>query len=156
MTDACTTNACTIAPPELRGIGGWLIFPMLGTIFAPVLFMHEFFYHVDVLANNPGLSLQWKIFIRAEIIAAGLLAAGWIFAAFMLFQHKQIYPKLFVGLLTASVVVSLTDILVAAQWFGVATEDVYVQNVLRPLIFLVIWGPYMFVSMRVKNTFVYP
>ena len=77
-------------------------------------------------------------------------------SCFEMFQHKRIYPTLFVGLLTASVVVSLTDILVAAQWFGVATDDVYVQNVLRPLIFLVIWGPYMFVSMRVRNTFVYP
>jgi Protein of unknown function (DUF2569) len=150
------TNACAIAPPELRGIGGWLFFPMLGTILAPVLFMHEFFYHVDVLANNPDISLQWKIFVRAEIIAAGLMAAGWIFAAFMLFQHKRIYPTLFVGLLIASFVLSLTDIVVAAQWFGAATEDPYVRNTLRPLILLVIWGPYMFRSERVKNTFVYP
>ena len=128
------TNACAIAPIEPRGIGGWLILPMLGTILAPIAFMHEFFYHVDVLANNADLSLQWKIFVRAEIIAAGVMAAGWIFAAFMLFQHKRIYPTLFVGLLVASIVLSLTDILVAAQWFGVATEDADVQNTLRPLV----------------------
>ena len=150
------TNACAVAPIEPRGIGGWLILPMIGTIFAPIMSMHEFFYHVDVLANNADLSLQWKIFIRAEIIAAGLMAAGWIYAAFMLFQHKQIYPTLFVGLLAASFLLSLTDILVAAQWFGVATEDFYVRNTLRPLFFLVIFGPYMFRSRRVKNTFVYP
>jgi len=150
------TNACVAAPIEPRGIGGWLFLPMLGTILAPVLFMRELFYHVDVLANNADLSLQWKIFIRAEIIAAGLMAAGWIFASFKLFQHKRTYPALFVGLLTASFVLSLTDILVAAQWFGVATEDVYVRNTLRPLFFLVIWGPYMYASRRARNTFVYP
>jgi hypothetical protein len=157
-TNACTTDTCTatIAPPELRGIGGWLFFPMLGTLLAPVLFMHEFFYHIDVLANNPEVAPQWKIFIRAELIAAGALAAGWIFAAFKLFQHKRIYPKLFVGLLAASFAVSLVDVTVAAQWFGVATEDLHVRNVLRPLIFLVIWGPYMYASQRAKNTFVYP
>src|SRR5262245_57157168 len=117
------TYTCAIAPPERRGIGGWLIFPMLGTILAPVLFMHELFYQIDVLANNPDVSLQWKVFIRAEAVAAGLLAAAWVFVAFKLFQHKRLYPTLFVGLLTASFVVALADVAVAAQWFGVATED---------------------------------
>lgn len=150
------TNAYAVAPVERRGIGGWLIFPMLGTVFAPIVSMHEFFHHIDVLAINADLSLPWKILIRTEIVAAGAMAAGWIYAAFMLFQHKAIYPGLFVGLLAASFALSLAHILVAAQWFGMPTEDYYVRNTLRSLFFLVIFGSYMFGSQRVKNTFVYP
>ena len=71
-----------------------------------------------------------------------------------LFQHKRSYPKLYVSLLVITLVGVVIDVAVAAAFFDAPVETDDIRQIARTAIALAIWGPYMFKSKRVKNTFV--
>ena len=149
MTDAATV------PQEPKGIGGWLILPMLGTIISPLLTMAGLAESIDAFVKyGDKQTATWKYFVIGEIIFMLAIIAGWIVAAFKLFQHKRIYPSLFVFMLASTLVYNLADTVVVAAMFNQPFDPTAVRDIARPLISLIIWGPYMYLSKRVKNTFV--
>ena len=151
MTDSA------IAPSEgPKGIGGWLILPMLGTILSPMINAFGIFQNIDALFKySQKLSTTWTYFVIGETIVALAMFVAWIIAAFMLFQHRRPFPILFVSLLAATLVWNLIDVAGVVALFGSKLVDPStIRDIVRPLIALLIWGPYMSVSKRVKNTFV--
>jgi small-conductance mechanosensitive channel len=138
------------------GIGGWLVLPMLGTIISPILTAVALFQNIDVFMRlGDKQTVIWKYFVIGEMIVMAALIAGWIVTALKLFQHKRVYPKLFVLMLAATFVYNLLDTITAMQMFNQAFDASAVRDVGRPIVALIVWGPYMYLSKRVKNTFVY-
>jgi uncharacterized protein DUF2569 len=140
-----------------KGIGGWLIFPMLGTVVAPWMVGHHFLLDVTAL-NLPGTAspgiVVWTV---CEGLFNLALLAAWIVAVVLLFQHKKAYPKLFVALCAVCLVGPLVDISIGAQAFNAQYTADHIRSAVQgPLLWLIIGVPYMLTSKRVRNTFVQP
>jgi Protein of unknown function (DUF2569) len=149
MTDASTTQA------EPQGIGGWLVLPMLGTIISPLVSAIGLFQNIDALVKYRDVQTAvWSYVVIGEIVFTLAIIAGWIFAAVMLFKHKRIFPALFVFMLGAVLVLNLADIVAVKAILNQDPDAQSIRDVIRPFVSLVIWGPYMYLSKRVKNTFV--
>jgi hypothetical protein len=75
--------------------------------------------------------------------------AGWIVAIVFLFKHKRAFPKLFIGL---TIAILLFNLVVAFSDTPLSDDDI--MGIARPLVNLAIWGTYLLVSKRSRNTFV--
>ena len=149
MTDGSTTQ------PEPNGIAGWLVLPMLGTILSPVMSAFGLYQNIDALIKySSQQTAAWSYVVTAETIFTIAIIVGWIVALFMLFQHKRIYPKLFVFMLAATFVLNLGDIVAVSVILNEDPDTQSIRDIVRSLLSLAIWGPYMYLSKRVKNTFV--
>lgn len=143
--------------PGPKGIGGWLIFPMLATIVAPWMVAYSLL--IDVTALNlphtasPSL-VAWTI---CEALCNFALLAAWIVAVVLSFKHKKAYPKLFIALCAVAFLGRLAGVSIGAQVFNIQYTADHIQSAVQgPLLSLVIWVPYMLLSKRVRNTFVRP
>ena len=142
------------ATAEPKGIGGWLILPVIGTLLSPFMTAYAAFQDAVVLLNNSALSPGLAAFIVVELLYNLSLVIAWIFAAVLLFRHKRLYPRLFVSLLVITLVGTILDLVVAATVFDINIDSNDVRSTVRSVVGLAIWGPYMHKSVRVKNTFV--
>jgi Protein of unknown function (DUF2569) len=141
------------AVAEPKGIGGWLILPVIITLLSPFMTAYAAVQDVAVLLNA-SLSTALAVFIVVEFLYNFGLMSAWIFAAVLLFRHKRFYPRLFVALLVITLVGTVLDLAVAATAFDVTIDSSDIRSAGRSAILLSIWGPYMHKSVRVKNTFV--
>jgi hypothetical protein len=141
------------AVPELKGIAGWLILPVVGTLLSPLISVYAAFQYAVVLLNS-SLSTVLAAFIVVEFFFNFSLAIAWTFAAVLLFRHKRLYPRLFVALLVIMLIGKVLDFMVTATIFDVKLDSSDVRSAMLSVILLAIWGPYMHKSVRVKNTFV--
>jgi hypothetical protein len=142
------------AEAEPKGIGGWLILPVIGTLLSPLIAGYAAFQDAVVLLNNSALSSGLAAFIVVELLYNLALVIAWIFAAVLLFRHKRLYPRLFVALLVITLVGTILDLVVAATVFDINIDSNDVRSTVRSVVGLAIWAPYMHKSVRVKNTFV--
>jgi hypothetical protein len=142
------------AGAELKGIGGWLILPVIGTLLSPLIPGYAAFQDAVVLLKNTALSTGLAAFIVIELLYNLSLVIAGIFAAVLLFRHKRWYPRLFVALLVITLIGTVLDSVVAAAFFDIKLDSSDVRSAIRSMIGLAIWGPYMHKSVRVKNTFV--
>ena len=141
------------AVAELKGIGGWLILPVIGTLLSPLITAYAAFQDAVVLLNS-SVSTSLAAFIVVEFLYNFGLVIAWIFAAALLFRHKRLYPRLFVALLVITLIGTVLDLAVAVTVFDIKLDSSDVRSAVRSVILLTIWGPYMHKSVRVKNTFV--
>jgi len=146
----------TTAQVEPKGIAGWLILPALGTFLSPLVAAYGALEIVSDLSNTSISTLPPGIvpFVVAEAIFNLGLMAGGIVAIVRMLKHKRSYPRLYVNLLIVTVVGSLGDLAIAAALLDSQFGPEQVKPLIRAAIALAIWGPYMFKSKRVRNTFV--
>src|SRR5215813_14068891 len=151
MTDVSTTAASPTATDGPKGIGGRLILPAIGTVISP--FLMAFWTWQSLIALTAPVNTSLLVFIAVEALFNLALLIGWIVAVFLLFKHKRAYPQFYAALLAVSVVGGLIDIGVVSLFdFEIDPNDI--RGIVRTVIGLAIWGPYMFKSKRVRNTFV--
>jgi hypothetical protein len=141
------------AVAEPKGIGGWLILPVIGTLLSPLVTAYAAYQDVVVLLNA-SVSTSLAVFIAVEFLYNFGLVIAWIFAAVLLFRHKRLYPRFFVALLVVTLIGTVLDLAVATMAFDIKLDSSDVRSTVRSVIGLAIWGPYMYKSVRVKNTFV--
>src|SRR3954453_17432059 len=141
----------TVAGP--KGIAGLLILPVIATLVSPLMTGYAAFQNVAVFVNGPSLSSALTVFIFVEVLFNFSLMAAWIFAAIMLFRHKRLYPRLFVALIVITLIGTVLDLAVAALAFDATIDGKDLAGVVRAVFQLAIWGPYMYMSKRIKNTF---
>jgi len=151
MTDVSTTAASPTATEGPKGIGGWLVLPVIGTVVSPFLMTFWTWQSVAALSAPIGTSLL--VFVAIEALFNLALLIGWIVANVLLFKHKRAYPKFLVALLVVTLLGTVIDIFVG-KLFDLAIEAEDIRGLVRSVIGLAIWGPYMFKSKRVRNTFV--
>src|ERR1700704_5617988 len=130
------------AVTEPKGIGGWLILPVIGTLLSPLITAHAAFQDAVVLLNN-SVSTALAAFIVVEFLYNCGLVIAWIFAAVLLFRHKRLYPRLFVALLVITLIGTVLDLVVAAMAYDVTIDSNDIRSAGRSAILLAIWGPYM-------------
>ena len=146
------TNATEALHTEPKGIGGWLIFPTLGTLISPLLVLRVVTELAPAFERDLPTGLQ--IFLIAEIIFNSCMIIGWIVAAVLLFKHKRSFPSLFITMLIVSFVGPLVDALIAVSIFEAQLAPDDYRSLSRGLVSLLIWAPYMAKSKRVRNTFI--
>jgi hypothetical protein len=144
------------AVAEPKGIGGWLILPVIITLASPLMAAYAaFMASQDIVAVlNPSLSTSLATFIVVKCLYNFGLVIAWIFAAVLLFRHKRFYPRFFVALLVVMLIGTILDFVVAATVFDIKLDSGDVRAAVRSTAGLAIWGPYMHKSVRVQNTFV--
>jgi hypothetical protein len=146
------TNAADSPPTEPKGIGGWLILPMLWTLLSPLLAIRGIVEIVS--AFDKDFTSGLKILLVSEIAFNLCLIVGWIATAVLLFKHNRSFPLLFITMLVVSFAGPLVDAFVAVWIFEVQLRPAdYGYLGLGPFI-LLIGAPYMTRSKRVRNTFI--
>jgi Protein of unknown function (DUF2569) len=137
----------TVQKDGPRGIAGWLILPTIATITTPLFFLKDVLDGVTALDKAGSIANSAALNFAYALVADIGICAGWIVANFFLFQHKRAFPKLYIALMIAGVVYGL------AFMSSPPTQD-DINGIVRPLINVLIWGPYLVLSKRVANTFV--
>jgi Protein of unknown function (DUF2569) len=146
------TNATDSPPTEPKGIGGWLILPMLWTLLSPMLAIRGIMEIVS--AFDRDLTSGLKILLISEIIFNLCLVIGWIFTTVWLFKHKRSFPLLFITMLVVSFAGPLVDAFVAIWIFEVQLGPSDYRYLGLGLIIMLIGTLYVTRSKRVRNTFI--
>jgi hypothetical protein len=150
-----------------KGIGGWLLLPLLGLVVSPIRVIHQLATELmpvmrgDVwsVLTNPASSTYhplWASTIVLELAgSAGIVLFGfWVLAAFL--TKSSTTPKLFILWIAASAALQALDIMLISQIPSVASQlgagDF--RGLLHTAIGAAIWIPYFLKSKRVANTFV--
>jgi hypothetical protein len=150
------TNEAVAEPAGPKGIRGWLILPALATFASIALNVYAAFQSIQTLqALTTKEALPGIVpFIWVELFCQLAIMAGWIYVAVLLLKHKRRFPATFVALLVVTIVFNILDITVAVKFFSASVEPDDIKTLVRGVVALAIWAPYMTWSKRVRNTFV--
>ena len=154
---------------EPRGIGGWLLLPVIGLFVFPIRLVVSLFtdympifqtgaWSVLTAPGSPRYHALWGPLLAGEIIFNLAFLALDIWLLVLLFSKDWRFPKVFVGFAVLNLVFILLDSILGNQIPAVAAAsgDGSAKEIGRGLIMVAVWVPYMLVSQRVKNTFVKP
>lgn len=155
------------APPVRegpQGIRGWLVLPMLGLIFTPVLCVIQVndVNIVSIAENWRAFTFPQQALLLVELLMGGILnlTAPALLLLFM-FKRWEIFPGWYMIWAAAMPLYALLDPWLAQLTFPNAfptLADAYdretVRTISRSISSAVIWIPYMMRSARVANTFV--
>lgn len=148
---------------ELKGIGGWLILPVLGLCLSPFLQLWVLWDDLSSLGGLEHLQLQRSAFLIFETaVLLSLYVAAPIYLITQLLQKKARFPRLYQLLLAANLGwailhPALAFVLFRENSFSGAAEfydSEPMRAIVRGAVFAAIWIPYMSVSVRVRNTFI--
>lgn len=158
MSNANSTEAA--AGPV--GIGGWLILPVIGLFLTPIQGLAQMGDYSGLIKNMQYLTAAQGGFVWLEIVANLVIVVAMpIFLLVQLFQRKALFPKAYVVWAVANIAFEFLDLIVAQVLFGEIFERSdtklidgdTLKSILRSLILVVVWVPYMLNSVRVRNTF---
>lgn len=152
---------------RLEGLGGLLMLVGLGIVFSPILMIVQTYpVYSEMFSNGswevlttPGSRAYnpfWAPILICEITINIALFITWLFVAFLFFSKKKIFPRVYIGVLLFTLVFLLVDafsiklVLPNEPVFDPDTS----KNIIRSLVVTLVWVPYMFMSKRVKATFV--
>jgi ABC-type multidrug transport system permease subunit len=151
---------------NLEGIGGWLILVAIGIVVAPIrliIVMTETYRDIfstgawEVLTNPSSESYNDLLgpIIIGEIAINIAIIIFLFYMAYLFFCKKSGFPKLFIGIAVFTLVFIIADAFVVK--LVIPSEPVFdpdtVRELVRSLVAVVVWVPYMIVSKRVKATF---
>jgi hypothetical protein len=140
---------------DLRGIGGWLIFTVIGLAVAPLLTAHGAYVDLRILYGNQyqaGLTARPALagIVLFEAATNTILLATQIVLNVLFYRTRKIFPAWMIAFLAANFFVTLIDHLWVMR-FSPGTSWSMVE---RTFVSALIWIPYFVRSRRVKLTFV--
>ncbi|MEX0396021.1 DUF2569 domain-containing protein, partial [Providencia rettgeri] len=148
---------------ELKGIGGWLILPMLGIILSLIILPFSIYeqnaqvieYWIELTDPQSSSFIPlFKELIYFEVLGNVILYATLLFLSYVFFTKKKLTIKIYIFFQIFSLVLTVTDIILASILLDLEVEASDIKDIFRALIACAIWIPYFLVSRRVKNTFV--
>ncbi|MEX0422649.1 DUF2569 domain-containing protein [Providencia rettgeri] len=148
---------------ELEGIGGWLILPMLGIILSLIILPFSIYeqnaqvieYWIELTDPQSSSFIPlFKELIYFEVLGNVILYATLLFLSYVFFTKKKLTIKIYIFFQIFSLVLTVTDIILASILLDLEVEASDIKDIFRALIACAIWIPYFLVSRRVKNTFV--
>lgn len=155
---------------KLKGLGGWLIIFTIGILTSiPIMLMDlievlSAYYENWSTITTPGsaaYSPWWAPTIIFEVTGNFILLSGAIYSAYLYFNKKSLFPRIYIGLLLYSALLTVLDNIMLLIVFNTMTHSIAdwerffpLRDILRTFIIAAIWIPYMLVSKRVKATFV--
>jgi hypothetical protein len=152
MSDNTDIDPLVSAPsaPECRGISGWLILIALNVLGAPIFYSVQIFNLIQERQTDLATDVASTVMYAVAFTLVGLMLAGWVTAAVLMFTHKRAFVKLWFVL----TIPWIAYLFVKAYVFhGTRMQDDLAAP--QALAILLIWVPYMLMSERVKNTFVH-
>jgi hypothetical protein len=167
MSEQTKTEEKTVEEKKLEGLGGWLILVAISIIFSPIRIVTQIFplysgIFTDgtwQILTTPGAEAYnplWAPILIGELGINSLLILAWGFVAFLFFKKKASFPKWYIGILLFQFTFIIADAFSVKSLMP--NEPVFdpetTKEVMRTLVAMLIWIPYMLVSKRVKATFV--
>jgi hypothetical protein len=156
-----------IKPDSLRGIRGWLIFPLLGLIINPFrvsffLYKHLWpifskgFWEVLTTPESKAYHPLWAPVLILEMTGNLAIIALGIVALWYFLRKSRLAPRLLISWLGLILVVVWADHFLANLIPAVAKQShtESIKEIARAVLGAAIWIPYFLVSKRVKATFV--
>ncbi len=152
---------------EFSGLGGWLILVGIGVLVAPFKtgailinsFLPIFSHGMWAILTDPTSNAYhplWGPYILSEVITnIGLFVAS-SYMILLFFKKSKRFPKWFMAISVLSLLIIIADtfaiklILPGKPVVNLA----FMRNISTALLTCLIWVPYMFISKRVKGTFV--
>ncbi len=162
-TNAMTSPPLKKQPHELKGLGGWLILPMLGIVlsifilpFAIYMQNVEVIEYWDELTNAQSDSFipLFKELIYFEVLGNSILYAALLFLCYVFFTKKKITIKVYIFFQLFSLLLTISDIVLAMSLLDLELESSDIKDIMRGVVSCAIWIPYFLLSVRVKNTFI--
>lgn len=150
-------------PGAPTGLGGWMILPVIGCFISPLVSIRELFIYFSSIGNE-GFALfgdypeqaKWLLCYTVCVFGQSLLLFLLLFQILLLLRRRTSFPWFFTGLSVFFIVVHFS--LVQVQSLPSAMEAVgdqeVVNNGVRLVFRLFVWGSYMMLSQRVRATFV--
>jgi len=153
---------------EALPIGGWLILVAIGTIITPFKLLYfvgtiyppiftDGTWEALTTVGSQAYSPFWAPLIIGEIAANVLLLVLSAYFVYLFFSKKASVPFWYFGLALFSCIFIVIDaylvtfILPEVEMFDAET----LGELARSLFALLIWSPYLFLSQRSKDTFIY-
>ena len=162
-----TSNDQIVNDTAKSGIGGWLILVAIGIVITPIRIIiilltayDEVFksgaWEILTTQGTQAYNSLWAPLIMGEMIGNALILAVWLYMGYLFFSKIGSFPKIYIRLAIISFIfilvnaLSLQLVLPNEPLFNADTA----KELMRGLIMVVIWVPYMMFSKRVKATFI--
>lgn len=157
-------NVATVASPDNRWpkasdgspptIGGWLVLPALSTFLAPLFLIKGMYDLIPAFRALPQLSADLQAFVVISGVVNLALVVSWGFACYLLANRKRTFPTVFMMLMIISALVVSADQVASVQLLGSSVDHDGMRDLMRAIVGVVVWVPYMLRSKRVAATFV--
>jgi hypothetical protein len=149
-----------------KGLGGWLILPMLGLVLSPLRMGIQFFTDLAPVFNAetwrqlndaslPGHQPMLPTLIVIEMIVNVAMFAFTLALVWFFFRKSRQTPRLYIIWLVLLVVIQVVDTALVSS-LGLPVDKDSMRDLIRSVITAGVWIPYFLVSKRVKNTFIEP
>jgi hypothetical protein len=152
---------------NLQGIGGWLILVAVGIVFTPIKkIMIKINLYPEIFSTgvwedlttqgNEAYSPLWAPSIIGEVLFSCGLIIVLLYMAYLFFTKSRNFPKWFVVIAIINVQFIAADAFIINMFLP--SQSIFdpetIREFLRSVVTLVVWVPYMFVSKRVRATFI--
>lgn len=156
----------TISSTEPRGIGGWLILPIIGLIFtvcrfsltlAPTYFplFTGSAWHRPTTEGSPLYHPLVAPLLIFEVVGNLLFVGAAIVLLVFIFSKHPLLPKMMIGFYILNFIfISLDGALASFTPIFANAMPILMRELTHCIISSAIWIPYFLRSRRVKNTFV--
>lgn len=147
-----------------KGLGGWLILPMIGLVLSPLRMGYQFI--TDLLpvfdpavwskltdTTLPGYRPMLAPLIVFESVANVAMFAFTLAVMWFFFHKSRRTPRLFIVWLALLALTQIVDSALASS-AGLPIDNASMHDIIRSVAAAAIWIPYFLVSKRVRNTFV--
>ena len=140
-------------PRGLKGIGGWLWFPIIAAAVAPVATLHSLYSLAGNFSEIMNRPLDARAFVLLlAVVSIGFLI-GWLYALVLLVRRRRRFPRLYIVLTLWSLAVFTIAWLITTLYFESFELAEFLKTGAQELA-RAIWIPYLLLSRRVRNTFV--
>ncbi|MFC0445014.1 DUF2569 domain-containing protein [Pseudidiomarina halophila] len=150
---------------QLKGIGGWLYLVAFGVIMSPLFLSVEYIpMFVDYvngayeLTSNPNSKFYvpyLELLLNVEMLANAFMLLVSLWLVYLFFSKHRWFPRVFIFLCAFSPLLLIADAWIVLKLMPdlVTIDQATVVDIIRAIIYALIWIPYMLISKRVKNTF---
>ncbi len=164
MTNSSDSIAATIQVQDgPRGIGGWLILPIIGLVGTLVLTSINLYAVVTewegikaIIAGSNETAVALRLPVGASFLLGLALMGLAALCLYRIFSHSPSVPRLMTIFYVSLVVISLIELAgdsYIANLTKTPTDPSHIKDLVRALVGSAIWIPYFHRSRRVANTF---
>ncbi len=145
---------------DYRGLGGWLVLPIIGMFVLPLILVADAASYAVNLKDMAGVLESeggfggWRLYYLVGPMSSAFLLPTSILLLVLLFQRRTSLPWVYIGVAALALAVDLVLLGMEAGLDDLATEDGRESAIPGQVIRLLLWGWYMLASQRVKATFV--
>lgn len=151
---------------ELSGIGGWLIWPMLGLLITPYFFVRELIdgrsmfladqWWLLTSPHSDSFHALWAPGLVFSYVSNAVLLVFSLLLNVLFFKRRSSLPRLYIAVMLGNLVVVSIDaaLLLLVQPESYSSPVAAFDTSIRQLFGVLLWGAYFLRSDRVGATFV--